>query len=93
MLIKTERYINDDGIAMKKEYYGPDENTITATIESADVDESELVLDNQQEETPTTNEEESVSQDEVLAQILLNQVNIMQRLQNIEIGTNSVEEE
>lgn len=34
MLIKTEEYIKD-GIEMVCEYYGPDENTVSGTIEYA----------------------------------------------------------
>ena len=52
MLVKTEKYVKD-GVSYIKEFYGADENNITATHEKPDqlvaVHESEPVLTEQEE--------------------------------------------
>ena len=33
MFVRKEEYINENGVEMVRECYGPDENTVTSTIE------------------------------------------------------------
>ena len=35
MLIRTDEFVNEDGVEMVREVYGPDEETVSATIEYA----------------------------------------------------------
>ena len=89
MLIKTEQYVDENGIQKRKEYYGPDEDHITAVIEDVYVDESEISEEVIEENTSNNNEDDTLDQDKVLAQILLNQSLIMQKIQDIENSSNN----
>lgn len=63
MLVKTEKFINEQGDEILREYHGKDKNHISAIIESAI----------SQDDTESSQQEESISQDELNAEILLNQ--------------------
>lgn len=70
--IKEERFTNEEGIEMIREYFGKDEDHISATVERpvpVEVEESEI--------------EEELSQDEINAEILLNQMTIIAKLEEI----------
>lgn len=73
MLIKSERYTDENDVERQKEYFGPDKDTVTSTIDSpvpqeTDYPESEIV-------------EQEISSEEIQAQILLNQAEIMTKQQ------------
>ena len=84
-LIKTETFINENGIEMVREYFGKDANHISATVEKPIIVETEILEDpiSEQDEinaeillnqaTILAKQEE---QDEVLAEILLNQMEV-----------------
>lgn len=63
VLIKTEEFTDENGNKMIREYYGKNKDNISATVEKP-------VQTDQQIEQPI---EESISQDEVIAEMLLNQ--------------------
>lgn len=65
-LIKKETFINENGIEMIREYFGKDANHISATVERPAVVELEV-----EEEKPVS------EQDEINAEILLNQATIL----------------
>lgn len=72
MLIKSERY-TENGVERQKDYFGPDKDTVTSTIDSpvaqeTDYSESEVV-------------EQEISSEEIQAQILLNQADIIAKQQ------------
>lgn len=84
MLIKVEE-VEIDGVPMYKEYYGPDKDHITSTILGGgpqDQDELKKQVEMIEEGTPIT-------PNDILAEILLNQAVILNRLNNLEGGSNS----
>lgn len=67
VLIKKEEFTDEHGNKMIREYYGKDEEHITHKVESP-----------LQTEIIETEVEESISQDEVIAEMLLNQATILE---------------
>lgn len=84
MLIKVEE-VEVDGIPMYKEFYGPNKDHITSTILGGgpqDQDELKKQVETIEEGTPIT-------PNDIMAEILLNQAVILNRLNNLEGGSNS----
>lgn len=76
MLIKTEKFKDESGMEMQKEYFGEDENNITSTITSPVYHE---ILPEEQEQLE--GEQGELALEEVQAQILLNQADIIAKQQ------------
>lgn len=85
MIIKTEYYTDENGIERKKEYYGKDENHIAGIIDS---EANPIIVDDEYIPTDTELIQAEIllnqvdilakqnEQDEVLAEILLNQMGV-----------------
>ncbi len=76
MLIKSEIYTDENGVERQKDYFGPDKDTITSTIDSPIPQETEY-------HEPAEVEQE-ISGEEIQAQILLNQADIIAKQQEQE---------
>ena len=85
MLIKEEKFVDDNGIERLREYYGKDKDNITAKVTSVvqneTVIEEEVISEQDQLNAElllnqATILENQQSQDEVLAEILLNQAQV-----------------
>ena len=74
-LIRTEEFTDENGNKMIREYYGTDETHITHSVEMPVQKEIENL------EEPEI--EEVMSQDEINAEILLNQMTIIAKLEEI----------
>lgn len=73
MLIESEKYTDENGVERQKDYFGPNKDAITSIIDSPvpqEIDYSE----------PTEAEQE-ISGEEIQAQILLNQADIIAKQQ------------
>lgn len=85
MLIKEEKFVDENGIERLREYYGKDKDHITAKVTSVvqneTVIEEEVISEQDQLNAElllnqATILENQQSQDEVLAEILLNQAQV-----------------
>lgn len=78
MLIKKEHYTDEHGIPMVREYYGDSGDKITSTVETfaGEVAEPEEVSEPEEKKT------DAVYQDEIFAQILLNQAELLALLKS-----------
>lgn len=65
--IKEERFVDENGTEMIREYFGTDEDHITATVEKPVPQKMEDI-----------EVDEPISQDELNAEILLNQMTILE---------------
>lgn len=86
MLIKTEEFVDEDGVRMCKEFFGSDEENITCVITRPVIDESsdslpeieDVITEEEFQAQLLLNQTEIIAkqeeQDEVLAEILLNQM-------------------
>jgi len=68
VLIKSEKYTDENNIERQKDYFGPDKDTVTSTVDSPVPQETEY------SESETA--EADISGEEIQAQILLNQAEI-----------------
>ena len=84
-LLKTETFINENGIEMVREYFGKDGKHISATVEKPMIVETEISEDPIPEQDEINAEillsqatilARQEEQDEVLAEILLNQMEV-----------------
>lgn len=84
MLIKVEE-VEENGVPMYKEYYGPDKNHITATILGGGPQDQEEIKKKIEESNEEVGRE--ITSNDIMAEILLNQAVIMNKLN--EMGGNS----
>lgn len=83
MLIKVEE-VEIDGVPMYKEYYGPDKDHVTSTILGGGPQDQEEIM-KKMEETKNF-DAKSISPNDIMAEILLNQAVILNKLNNLEGG-------
>lgn len=72
MLVKSERYTDENGVERQKDYFGPDKDTITSTVDCPVPQEISY---------PEETVEPEISGEEIQAQILLNQADIIAKQQ------------
>lgn len=73
MLIKSEKYTDGEGVERQKDYFGPDKDTVTSTIDSPVPQETDC--------PGCVEVEPEISGEEIQAQILLNQADIIAKQQ------------
>lgn len=69
MLIKSEKYTDESGIERRRDYFGPDKDTITSAVDSPVPQKTSY--------TEAAEPELEISGEEIQAQILLNQADII----------------